>query len=110
MMANQVLGVSDTDTCPFSELDNGFPETLFLIHYVSGDKWGCFAFGELHGLACFRTENNAHEFADWIDLTGMQIVSKTFDEAREIAKSRPMPIVCMMLLDDLDDPVIHYVK
>ncbi|MDI9639891.1 hypothetical protein QM565_29740 [Geitlerinema splendidum] len=33
-----------------------------------------------------------------------------FDEAREIAKRRPMPIVSVMLLDNLEDPMIHFVR
>ena len=40
----------------------------------------------------------------------MQVVEVSFDEAREIAKERPMPVVSLMLLDDLNDPQIHYVR
>jgi hypothetical protein len=34
----------------------------------------------------------------------------TFDEAREVAKDRPMPVVALMLLDVMTDPRIHYVR
>ena len=52
----------------------------------------------------------AVRFAEWIDLVGMTIDQVSFDEAREIAKGRPLPIVAMMLLDDMEEPEIHYVR
>ena len=40
-------------------------------------------------------------------MTAMEV---TFDEAREIAKDRPEFVVSLMLLDDMQNPVIHYVR
>ncbi|MCB0824574.1 MAG: hypothetical protein KDC26_00135 [Armatimonadetes bacterium] len=96
--------------CPILGLDNDFPTRVFVIKHMPSNKFGCYCFDGIHGLACFSTEAQALEFAEWIQLTGMSAAEVSFDEAREIAKERPMPIVSLMLLDDLDDPVIHYVR
>lgn len=40
----------------------------------------------------------------------MTVVELTFDEAREVAKARPFPVVALMLLDRMDQPKIHYVR
>lgn len=64
-------------------------------------------------MACFSTPNAALQFAlEALEpsVPGLVLQSVTFDEAREVAKSRPYPVVAVMLLDDLDDPLIHYVK
>jgi hypothetical protein len=34
----------------------------------------------------------------------------TFDEAREVAKDRPLPVVSLMLLDTINNPKIHFVR
>ena len=100
----------DTVELPILGLDNEFPERLYLLHHASTGKFGCYCSDGVHGLACFSSESSAFRFAEWIDLSGMACVECTFDEAREVAKARPMPIVALMLLDSLQDPVIHYVR
>ena len=97
-------------TQPILGLDETLPDTLYLLHHVQSGKYGCFCHQGVHGLACFSTEAGAFRFAEWIDLSGMQSEEISFDEAREVAKDRPMPVVALMLLDRLDDPVIHYVR
>jgi hypothetical protein len=94
-----LLGITDT-----------FPDTLFLLTHPSSGKYGCYCHAGVHGLACFSTEGGAFRFAEHIDLSGMSSMQVSFDEAREIAKGRPMPIISLMLLDKLDDPIIHYVR
>lgn len=91
-------------------LDQGFPEQLFVVSDPASGRFGCFCHKGVHGLACFRTEIGAVRFAEWIPLSGIQILEVSFDQAREIAKSRPMPVVSLMLLDCLEAPVIHYVR
>jgi hypothetical protein len=39
----------------------------------------------------------------------MTIRHVTFDQAREIAKDRPAPVVCLMLLDNPAEPTLHFV-
>ena len=38
------------------------------------------------------------------------IVELTFDEARDVAKDRPMPVTAVMLLDNMSDPKIHFIR
>jgi hypothetical protein len=91
-------------------LDERFPDTLWLLHHPASGRFGCYCFNNVHGVACFSTENGAFRFAEWIDLTGMVTLEVSFDEARQIAKDRPLPVVSLMLLDDLEHPQIHFVR
>lgn len=102
--------MNQTLDLPILELIDSFPERLFLLHHPSSGKYGCYCHNNVHGLACFSNEGNAFRFAEWINLSGMMSVEVDFDEAREIAKQRPMPVISLMLLDRLDDPKIHYVR
>lgn len=91
-------------------LDVSFPDRLFVLHHPSSGKYGCFCHQGVHGLACFSSESSAFRFAEFIDLSGMTTQEVSFDEAREVAKSRPLPVVALMLCDELEDPQIHYVR
>lgn len=91
-------------------IESDFPDQLFLLYHPGSAKYGCYCHEGVHGLACFTSESSAFRFAEWIDLSGMCSVEVSFDEAREIAKGRPLPIVSLMLLDSLNDPKIHYVR
>jgi len=95
---------------PVIGLDETFPETLYVLHHPSSDRYGCFCHEGVHGLAVFSNEAGAFRFAEWIDLSGMTTREVTFEEAREVAKKRPLPVVSLMLLDTLTNPVIHYVR
>ena len=98
-LANPVLGLGET-----------FPDQLFLLHHPASGKYGCFCHDGVHGLASFSGEAAAFRFAEWIEISGMATVEVSFDEAREVAKARPMPVVSLMLLDNLHQPVIHWVR
>ena len=91
-------------------LDEAFPENMYVLHHPSTDRYGCFCHEGIHGLACFSEEQGAFRFAEWIELSGMTTKEISFDEAREIAKARPLPVVSLMLLDSLMNPQIHYVR
>lgn len=97
-------------TKPILGLDEIFPDSLYLLFHSNSGKYGCYCHQGVHGLACFSTEAGAFRFAEWIDLSGMQSVEITFDEAREVAKDRPLPVVALMLLDRLDQPLIHFIR
>ncbi|MHB8636673.1 MAG: hypothetical protein ACYC96_09395 [Fimbriimonadaceae bacterium] len=101
---NQVLDL------PLLGLGDTFPDVLLVLHHPSTGRYGCYYHEGLHGLACFSTEAGAIRFAEWIDLSGMTTREVTFEEARTVAKDRPMPVVALMLLDDLQNPKIHYVR
>lgn len=95
---------------PLLGLEETFPDHVWLLAHPSSGRYGCFCHNGVHGLACFSSEAAAIRFGEWIDLPGMTTQEATFDEAREIAKSRPLPVVSLMLLDRLDDPVVHFVR
>ncbi len=102
--------MSQTLQLPIVGLDEVFPDKLFVLHHPSSDRYGCFCHDGVHGLACFSSESGAVRFSEWIDLSGMATQEVSFDEAREVAKQRPMPVVAIMLLDRMEDPQIHYVR
>ena len=98
------------DDAPFSELDSGFPEELYVVCHPSTRRYGCFCHQGVHGLAAFSGREDAERFRRLIELTGLYVVPMAFDAAREVAKERPMPVVALMLLDDLANPLVHYVR
>jgi len=102
--------MSQTLSLPLIDLEMSFPDNLFVLHHPSSDRYGCFCHQGVHGLACFTHESDAFRFAAWIDLSGMATRELSFDEAREVAKQRPMPVVSLMLLDHIESPEIHYVR
>lgn len=95
---------------PLLGLDDTFPDVLYLLHHALSGRYGCFFHNGVHGLACFSTEAGAIRFSEWIDLSGMTTQEVTFDEARAVAKDRPMPVTSLMLLDDMQNPKIHFVR
>jgi hypothetical protein len=95
---------------PLLGLDETFPDKLYVLHHAPSKRYGCYLFDGVHGLACFSTEGGAIRFSEWIDLSGMQTEELSFEEARQVAKDRPMPVVSLMLLDQINDPKIHYVR
>lgn len=95
---------------PLLGIVDSMPDTLYLLAHPSTGKYGCYCHKGVHGLACFSTEGGAFRFAEFIDLSGMSSVEVSFDEARIVAKERPLPVVSLMLLDKIDDPIIHYVR
>lgn len=102
--------MNQTLDLPICGLDETFPDSLYLLHHPSSNKYGCYCHDGIHGLACFSTELGAFRFAEFIDLSGMAVQELSFDEAREVAKDRPLPVVSLMLLDRMEDPRIHYVR
>jgi hypothetical protein len=102
--------MSATLVQPILGLGEEFPDAVFVLSHPSSGRFGCYCHQGVHGLACFSTENNAVRFAEFIDLSGMHVLELSFDEAREIAKERPLPVVALMLLDKMEEPKIHYVR
>jgi hypothetical protein len=102
--------MTDILIAPLLGLDETFPDTLVILHHPSSGKYACYCHDGIHGLASFSTEVHAHMFAQEINFSGMALLEVSFDEAREIAKGRPMPIVSLMLLDKPHDPTIHFVR
>lgn len=102
--------MSQALTHPILGIENDFPDRVIVLHHIPSGRYGCYRYEGIHGLACFTSEHGAFRFAEHIDLSAMVAQEVSFDEAREIAKDRPMPVVSLMLLDNLNEPVIHYVR
>ena len=95
---------------PVLGLGETIPDQLFVLHHPATDRYGCFCHQGIHGVACFSSEDGAARFGEWIDLGGMKIRQVSFDEARELAKQRPLPINALILLDNLQSPNVHFVR
>ncbi len=100
----------ETQLQPVLGIEETFPDRLYLLYHPTTQKYGCYRYEGIDGLACFSTESAAFRFAEWIDLSGLVTCEVDFDEAREIAKARPLPVVSLMLLDSLQSPRIHFVR
>lgn len=100
-----------TLTEPILGLGIEFPDDVFVLFHAATGKYGCYYHSGVHGLACFTSESHAREFAELLsELQGIETHYVSFDEAREIAIGRPLPVVSLMLVDRLDQPLIHYVR
>ena len=111
-MQSQDFTTPTPTPCPFGlEQDFApFPTNVHVVRCSTSGKFGCYMHGGYHGLACFESSLNAVLFAGDFALTGLQVQSVTFEEAREIAKERPAPVCCLMLLDDPQAPQLHFVR
>ena len=73
----------------------GFPDKVYLIS-VGGDKYACNNAtlpgedGAINGLACFPDPDEATTYMGLLAGLNGEIVSKTFEEAREIAMGMPI--------------------
>ena len=92
------------------DLGGDFPNEVHVVRHDASGRYGCFCHEGVHGLASFTRIEDAREFSTWIKLDGLSIITLAFDEARDVAKARPMPVVSLMLLDDFNRPLIHYVR
>lgn len=86
-----------------------WPETLYIGHDRELGLYACRDCGVI-GLAAFSNESDATEYLARFERTSLFTQEVSFEEARQIAKDRPLPVVALLLLDDLENPVIHYVR
>jgi hypothetical protein len=91
----------------------GFPDKVYLIS-VGGGKYACnnatVAGGDrLDGLATFPDPDEATTYMGLLAGLSGDIVSKSFEEAREIAKSKPI-LSCLFLFHGGHIVEIHFVR
>lgn len=91
----------------------GFPGNLFLIS-VGTDKYAAnnatLPDGQnLNGLATFPTESEAEHYMGLLAGLSGETVAKTFDEAREIAKGKPV-LSCLFLFVQGHIVEVHYIR
>lgn len=104
------MGLVIQNTCSSFLHIFSFPSHFYIVKHIPTNKYGCYCSNGTHGVACFTEEVDAMSFAAWIDVPDLITERTSFDEAREIAKTRPMPVTSLMLLDNLNKPEIHFVK
>lgn len=97
-----------------------FPEHLWALSSKPHNVYVMFtvveALPKANGLATFSTEEKAREFLNTIPVTNAPRAADifspeqvTFEEARNIAKSKK-GANSVLLLDDVSNPVIHYIR
>ncbi|HVT11345.1 MAG TPA: hypothetical protein VHE55_03690 [Fimbriimonadaceae bacterium] len=91
----------------------GFPDKLFLIAVGDGKYAANNATApdgtELDGLACFPSPDDATTYMGLLAGLSGDIVGKTFEEAREIAKSKPR-LNCLLLFLAGHIVEIHFIR
>jgi hypothetical protein len=88
---------------------NQFPDSVFVAAFDA--RHACFYDCGVHGLAVFETQGEAKAFGDTVE-PNVRVDQVTFDEAREIAKSKPQ-LVAVFLMDLRSGPTVrarHYVR
>ena len=70
-----------------------------LPNMIDADVWG---------LVCLSQEFIGDAFIAALDRKDLHPVEMSFDEARDLAKSKNVP--CLLLLDDPDQIIVHWVK
>jgi hypothetical protein len=109
---------SEIDRTPLPEfllsLGGGFPEDLILVRAANKNymAYNVQSLGEtVKGIICFTTYAKAeHMMKEHAPKTKFTMEEHTFDEARTIAKKKNPPITCLILLDNKETPIIHYVS
>ncbi|HWA84313.1 MAG TPA: hypothetical protein VG820_12795 [Fimbriimonadaceae bacterium] len=91
----------------------GFPDKLFLISVGDGKYAANNATAPdgtmLDGLACFPSPDDATTYMGLLAGLSGDIVGKTFEEAREIAKSKPR-LNCLLLFLAGHIVEIHFIR
>jgi len=104
--------------CPFPELEQGFPDTIYVIQCTeTGKHLGVQMDGGEIALRCFETAVAAEVQRSRIPeqrAKSLIVVAVTFDEAREIVKSKVPKQSLLLLLRLIDDKFIviaqHHVR
>jgi hypothetical protein len=91
----------------------GFPDSLFVISVGNGKfaaNNATLTDGQsVNGLACFPTEDDANHYMGLLGGLSGEIVPKSFDEAREIALSKPI-LSCLFLFQFGKIVEVHWVR
>jgi hypothetical protein len=95
---------------PLMGLGYDWPNDLLLLRHLPTGKYACFNHNGIVGVAAFTTEWNAIRFSEFVDSDDLTLESADFDTAREVALSRPSPVTALMLMDQMSNPVVHFVR
>lgn len=89
-----------------------WPEKLLILRTDTG-LYANYCFEGVHGMMSFESQNMAKLWANGFAASlklRIDIIEVSFDEARRLAKERPMPVVALFLADDIENPLIHFVR
>lgn len=109
-----MLETLDNPTSKIEDLlgiGNDFPDNIYVASTPTGE-FVCFKANSLFGLACFTNEKSTLNFLNeyWKNLPANP-EEVSFDEARDIAKSRKNKnINCLLMLDNPNEPKVHHIK
>ena len=94
---------------PFRELEQVFPEKLYVIFQSTSGAHVCLTRQELTGLICFTGGIDALNFMDSIPIGNLAVRRVTFDEACACARSNKSTATCLFLADNLHEPEVFHV-
>lgn len=100
----------DIESSPLLSTGDDWPEDLVIISLGEG-KHGCYCYFGTHGLVAFSSESEAASFIKSEELGWKATLEDmTFDEARDLAKSKPTPVMALILFRTPNNCLVHYVK
>ena len=83
-----------------------FPHTLYLVHHLPTNSFGCADAHGVRGLACFTHPTGARRFARRMETRRNLIVEVCMADACEVAAGTRL--AALILADDADAPLIHH--
>ena len=110
MVLGKILGRSTSAPAPLNIDSDLFPEVLYVTYHEASDRYGCYRYEGVHGLACFSNEELAWRWIERSKFTEVSVLKRSFDEVWDIARARPSPVTAILLLDRMDNPKIHYIR
>ena len=85
-----------------------FPHTLYLVHHLPTNSYGCAYADSARGLVCFAQAGNARRFARQMETRRNLIIEMTMADACEVADQSDL--TALVLADDEDAPVVHRLR
>ena len=82
-----------------------FPHTLYLVHHLPTNSYGCVYAESVRGLACFTQADGARRFARRMETRRNLIVEMSMADACEAAAQARVP--ALVLADDEDAPIVY---
>lgn len=103
-----------------------YPETLFLVRERIRDKFMCQRISETEqwAVTAHESESAVLEYVSRTRSNGvrdgvsgqvfaevnLEILQLSFDEAREVALGRPLPVVALAIQRDAGEQLLHFVR
>ena len=85
-----------------------FPHTLYLVHHLPTNSFGCASVDGSRGLACFARADGARRFARHMETRLNLIIDMTMADACEVAAQAELS--ALVLADDAEAPVVHHLR